>query len=661
MAAARHQRASSVHVAPEQQLLAAAVRQIVLPALSQQDVPAFEDMLAQALPEAAAAADDFDPAFLLARQERDVAAALMHKALLGAFSRQGLRPSEAWLGKVQELQLALEAGASGGVLLLGPPCSGKSCTVQLLGAAVREMAANGASGVPAAVRVSELHPEAWGPEQLLGRSTADGGWEDGLLAAAVRAAAQEVPPAAGSSGQQQPSQHWLVLRGGLQGDWLRHVQPLLAPVGRHLQLPSGEVLPAPSNLRVVVEATAAAGHPALDMDAVPAAEPTTAQALEACSAVATICFHPELLGWQALLQSWAQCLPAQQLLPSAEHRQQLQELCSLLLPHCLDAAAMVSGKGQPGAPEALLSRRVLQLLEALLRGGAAAPASSLLQLQPVQPKAVLQPAQQPVQTLLAGRPAAEQQALLQAAVLTALAWGLGAHLPEALRQQMDAGLRGVLAAAAAGELQPHSGSAGGGPSSYLATPEPVAAPSEGAADETSEPLKLLVPLPAGRPIFDLVFDPSAMKWVAWSDLLAQCQQEQGVKAGSGPGAVEQTPELLVPTPEQLRCAWLVQLLQQAGVPVALLGPAGAGKSALLRHLLRRQQQSTPAAACYSHSSFMGGSEGLAHTVAARRGAQVLQLGSGQPQRLDLLVDGLVQGEQVRRGRAVCLSLTCDCS
>jgi hypothetical protein len=159
-----------------------------------------------------------------------------------------------------------------------------------------------------------------------------------------------------------------------------------------------------------------------------------------------------------------------------------------------------------------------------------------------------------------------------------------------------------------------------------------------------------VPLPAGRPIFDLVFDTSAMKWVAWSDLLAQCQQQQQDSKVPGSGsaaAAEEAAELLVLTPEQLRCAWLVQLLQQAGVPVALLGAAGAGKSALVRHLLRRQPQSAPEVVCYSHSGCMGGSEGLARAVAARRGAQVLQLGSGQPQRLDLAVDGLVQGEQVR--------------
>jgi hypothetical protein len=630
LAAARHQRGGAPP-ASEEQLVAAAVRQAVLPALSQQDAPAFEGMLAQALPAAAAASEEaIDAAFLPAQQERDVSAALMHGALLGAFPRLGLQPSGPLLAKAQQLQQALESGPS--ALLLGPACSGKSSAALLLASAAQEMAANGASGALAtAVLVSELHPGAWDVGQLLGRGGADGGWQDGWLAAAVRAAAEEAGQAECQGGRQQTRQHWVVLRGGVQGGWLRHMQPLLAPQGPHLQLPSGEVLPAPPNLRLLLELTEAGqqpGAPAGNGGERVAEEPACQPA--ACGAAAAIFFHePGLVAWPALLRSWALHLP-DELLLAAEDRQRLSELCGLLLPRCLAAAAAASAASQGGAavPEAQLARRALQLLEALLRGGGAAPAALL---QHPRWAGALQP------LLAAGRPFVERQALLQAAVVAALAWGLGGHMPGAARLLLDAELRGALAAAAEGQL-----------------PAPDSGPAEhgGAA-----PLRLLVPLPEGRPVFDLAFDPAALRWVPWSDLPQAQQQQEG---GGGGGAAEGGEAPLALTLEQLRCAWLVCLLQHAGVPVALLGPAGAGKSALLRHLLRGQQQQqqqqqapggacVPGVVCYSHGGCMGGSKGLASMVAAGHAAQALQQGSGQLQGLDLLVDGLVEGGQVRQG------------
>jgi tRNA A37 threonylcarbamoyladenosine biosynthesis protein TsaE len=607
VAAARHQRALFGPL-PEEEVLVSAALLVVLPLLRQQDLPAFDDLMAHAFP--AAPEQELETAVQQAKAELDEATGVLEQALDAVIPRLHLQLSNAQKAKAVQLDDALQAAGSSPVLLTGSPCSGKTTVVRLLSAALQARPASGVQPAPA-VTLTTLHPAALPVEKLLGSCSGDVGWEDGALAAAVRAAIQ-----AQCSGQQrvetckQQPQHWLHIRGPAQGAWTDALQPLMAPEGAHLQLGSGEVLLLPANTRVILEVPAE----------VPCAQPVGLEAagcagsLPAALSVwcsSSICCQPGLLSWkEMLLPAWLAELPAA-LLPGDVLRPALLELLDQLLPPCLAAAC--AGDGIPAVPEAQLALRMLQVLHALLQSNAAAPPAQALSQASVPDSVPDSSGLHPRKHLLvAGRLMSEQMQLLQAAVVTAVTWGLGGHLDEAARKVLDARLRPVLAQAVVAE-------------------HPLSTP------------------PEARSLFDYVFDPAAMKWVAWAELVAPAvaaamqSQAAGRKAGS---TSEEVPELQVPTEEQLRCGWLLQLLQQAGVAVGLVGPAGAGKSALLRHLVQRQQQQQEQSArasrpvCYSHSG-SGTVEGLKQALAGHSSSAAAG-GCGL-----LVVDGLHADMEVR--------------
>lgn len=588
LAEALRQRNSGAGLAvPETQLLAAAMHQAVVPLLSQQDRAAWEDMLAQALAPEEALQDEQEAAALLAQQDQEEEEEAVHRALLISCNRLGLQPADALLTKAAQLHKALAASGRSSVLLLGPACSGKSAAVRLVAAA-------------AGAQLTWLYPDALTPEQLLGGAgPAEHGhcWQDGILAAACRRAIEEHCGSGGGS-QAEQRQHWIVLQGQLDAGWAQELQQLLAAEGAALQLPDGELLALPPSARLILEVTAPL-HPAAG----------SAAGQLASGFSSSICFQPDVLSWHALLEAWEAALPLQ-LVPGAELKQQLLALCHLLLPPCLAAAPGCCGSSPAPAPPQL-ALNFLRLLQALLQAGAAA--------FPAPAAAGESQSQRGVAAWLSSRPAADQPALLQAAVMIALAWGLGAHLDAPGRRELDAKLQAALAQAAAGHLR---------------SCEPPAG-----STVASGPFQLLVPLPEGSCIFDLLFDPAAMKWVPWQAAGGSfAASSSGSKAGGAAGASRYP---LVPTAQRSAVPWIVHVLHQAGVPVALVGPAGCGKSALLQQLLaQRRAGGSAAVACYSHGCGRSG-EALQQVVMT----SMSQQGSGAGP-LTVIADALQLGSEV---------------
>ena len=82
--------------------------------------------------------------------------------------------------------------------------------------------------------------------------------------------------------------------------------------------------------------------------------------------------------------------------------------------------------------------------------------------------------------------------------------------------------------------------------------------------------KIQVPVPARGLVYDYVFDEETMKWQPWKDRIdSKPEIEPTAKFN----------EIIVPTVDTCRYAYMIELLQTHNFPVLFVGPTGTGKSA----------------------------------------------------------------------------------
>jgi len=156
----------------------------------------------------------------------------------------GAVASVAWCDKVQQLLSVLTLRH--GVMIVGPSGAGKS---GVLRAAV--FAQSSLQGRPVAVHV--IDPKAQPKEQLYGQlHSATLEWTDGifthLLRAEIAVAQEHAEKAAGGT---LPAV-WIVFDGDVDPEWAENLNSVLDD-NKLLTLPSGERLPLPSHVRVIVE------------------------------------------------------------------------------------------------------------------------------------------------------------------------------------------------------------------------------------------------------------------------------------------------------------------------------------------------------------------------------------------------------------------------
>lgn len=163
--------------------------------------------------------------------------------------------------------------SSKAVLLLGPSGSGKTTHYSALAATLSHLAAAGgrygfqikgdnpqtsASGW-ASVDTLVLFPNTMTHKEIFGCFCEKRGWKDGVVAKVLRDLDQPKPTSSADAknSNQTPGRKWLVLDGNPVGQpgWLDYLTTLYSSEDPSLCLPSGEMLPSHSHLKLLMEVT----------------------------------------------------------------------------------------------------------------------------------------------------------------------------------------------------------------------------------------------------------------------------------------------------------------------------------------------------------------------------------------------------------------------
>lgn len=167
--------------------------------------------------------------------------------------------------------------SSKAVMLLGPSGSGKTTCYSVLAASLSRLAAAGEQtgsendslikgDIPkmtvsgwTAVDTLVLFPNAMTHKEIFGYFCEKRGWRDGAIAKVLRDLDQHklTNSVNDRNGNQTPVMKWLVLDGNPVGQpgWLDYLATIYSSDNPSLCLPSGEILPSHSSLKLLMEAT----------------------------------------------------------------------------------------------------------------------------------------------------------------------------------------------------------------------------------------------------------------------------------------------------------------------------------------------------------------------------------------------------------------------
>jgi dynein heavy chain len=246
-------------------LVLRAINDCNLPKFTSADIPLFEGIT-----------KDLFPLVTLDTDRSGDLATAIHDTIV----KLGLQDVPNFSTKVMELYDTM--CVRHGLMLVGQPFSGKSSAIKVLSKALSLLAAQEVPGY-AKVRVFYIAPKAVTQGQLYGRDDENTHeWSDGILPVTVRACVRDT----------SPKLKWIVFDGPVDALWIEDMNTVLDD-NKKLCLTSGEQIKISNVMNLMFEVADLA-----------VASPATV------SRCGMVYMEPHQLGWQPLVRSWMQTLPA---------------------------------------------------------------------------------------------------------------------------------------------------------------------------------------------------------------------------------------------------------------------------------------------------------------------------------------------------------------
>ncbi|KAG8582082.1 hypothetical protein GDO81_007910 [Engystomops pustulosus] len=194
----------------------------------------------------------------------------IEKAILLKSEENKLYPHPPWLTKVKQLfNLSL---VNSGIIVAGPPASGKSSCIRTLVQALNHIQA---SNGELSHKIVKIHPLSVDNSTLMfGGQIESHMWQDGVVSYLWKKAIQN------------HCYTWLWFDGPLKGDWADNFNSVLGPE-KVLQLSNGDYLELPENLKLIFETTG-----------LQTASPAT------LTKAGILYIEDEALGWRPLSKIW---------------------------------------------------------------------------------------------------------------------------------------------------------------------------------------------------------------------------------------------------------------------------------------------------------------------------------------------------------------------
>eukprot|EP00644_Phytophthora_capsici_P009072 jgi/Phyca11/526027/estExt2_fgenesh1_pm.C_PHYCAscaffold_60111 len=425
-----------------------------------------------------------------------------------------------------------------GLMIVGTTGSGKTCVVHSLATAmtacyteeIEQQEENGTKGAPTLqqrVNIHTMNPKAITSGQLYGNfdeNTHE--WSDGVLACTYRNCARDTTS----------ELQWVMFDGPVDAVWIENMNTVLDD-NKKLCLMSGEIVKMTERMRMVFETE--------DLEE---ASPATV------SRVGMVFLEAKVLGWEVLVRTW---LSTRLPVAFAAHGEYLEEAFRWIVPPML---YFVDKHCTVPTPVTFLEHAasLLRLFECALRDGFPDPTEgSTASVVPSE---------------------SDAQKILESVLVKAVIWSIGACIDTKSRRIFDRYLRDFLSAELAVAI--------------------ATADSEEPVDDTGVPVspsllyfkdfvakspsylllldrKAMLQIPDEGLVYDYRFDTRRCVWVNWME-------------ASGTFVIPrdaQFTQVLVPTIDSERNAWLLDTLIRHHFHVLCTGDTGTGKSVSIKKKL----------------------------------------------------------------------------